>query len=360
MASIITDLGTYPPPFLLSPTIETEFSINSNTYRISYLWTADRSEQMDGFKYVAGQNAGTVTNGCQVDLYAVDANYVKTGDSLATATFTPSASALNTVAWAVAYTVTAGVTYLIEFKNVLGTPASNRFNLRHYRNWQLHGNNIPCWSFDGTNYFNQTDSQWGSLGLWPNYSSSGTVGVYASGNNALAGAGQQLYNTSGSRVARTGIKFNLQNPMRFRGIRTRLGNKTGTPTFMLQGELCSASAQLSTSATRCIVSTANVYTDFIWETPYDCAADTDYYAVVRPVDAAAGDASNYIFLSTYLALKPSVVQGAIQGSYYSLGSSVSFTEDTSRMPDFNLIFEVPVASGGSVIGVGNMRGGFIN
>ncbi len=330
---------------------------NSNTIRAGILFVASQSAAMTGFKYWFNTHTGTITSGCQVDLFAVDANYRPTGASLATATFTPADTSLNTINWSVAPTVVAGTMYCIVIQNLLGTPGSNFFKPVFFPQ----SYNPVIFSNDsGTTWFSAVNTSSQFAALFENYSGT-TYGPAMGLGGGLNGAiGAQLYNTSGVRTARQAVKVRFPYAVKLWGINCVGGNKTGTPTHQIVGEVSTVSASLATTPTQAPSANFAGNPVLIWwfdnTTVQTLAANTDYYVGVVPSGATAGDSSNYVRMSLYNtgSPNPTNVLGVVRGTYSSTASgNPSWTQDTSNEMSLTMYVEV-VASGGGTVGFCSM------
>lgn len=331
--------------------------------RIGFLFMASVSQNSTGFLYGSAANGGTVTNIARADLYAVDDNGAPTGASLANATFTPTASALNTVTWDTPAAVTAGTCYAIVLQNLDGTPATNKFSVTHTNTgnypWAdiVCGNNLLIASNDSGTTWNSWGSNQpvhlcGSMGAAPTYDSLGTD---SSAILVLGGSGNMptsLYNAAGSRTARAAIKWNCPKTVLLWGFTESFAGKVSTPTFNLMGEVCSASASLSTSSNLVNAASANsVRQMFWWSTPYRLLANTDYYIGATPSEVGDGSASKYCIASGYPPLLKTPTVGPIYGSYESTNSGTpSWSQSTSLMPNIRLFLEMPTMGGFTVLG----------
>lgn len=313
--------------------------------RFGIVFMARHTENLNGFKIQLDANGGT--GGTAVaELYAVDANGRPTGSVLATVTFAPTTNALNTGTFSAAYAVTSGTAYALVFKNTDGTPGTNNFRFKSM-DLDMWTGYAGLWSTDATNYL---------VGGYPaapivlTYATSGDEGPYCS---TLTGAGnpdQSLYNVSGSRVARNAIKFVPTRDLDLWKVAFMFRSKTGSPTFEIQGEVCSASASLSVSdfTFNAVNAASGIWGACHWGTPYRLTGGTTYYIGVSPVGANAGDASNLVTLQSYLSPIAPGTQGEILDSYCSSGATVSWTQATSlKAFQMELHCEIPASAGSS-------------
>jgi len=355
MPSVVYDLTSSTAfPFDFSWRHDSNGDMNSDTTWRAALFTADRTESMTGFDVHLGSNTGTVTNAFKADLYAVDANSHPTGASLATVTTTPVAGAPTAITWSTPYTVTNGTTYAIVIRNlnsVGGNGLSAGSNFFRLLGASKYIDNHPLTSTDSGAHWGLATSGIG-IALWVRYQTSGTKGVIAGVGGVGGGGGIQLYNTSGSRVARYAVRVRFPYAVKLWQISTHPGAlKSGTANYNLKAEVCSASAVLSTCTTRPYADQSTNGVDFRWDTPYELAANTDYYICVTPDGASAGDGSNHVRVLTANIFKPSVIVGPIKGSYSSTGTTVSWTEDTTKIPLFTMHFSA--AGGGGTVAYGH-------
>lgn len=337
-------------------------TVNSAAIRVGLLFTADRSASLTGFLLRIPSTGGTPTNALQANLYLTDSNHEPTGSSLATLTATPTSGSFQTFTWSSAYSVTSGVEYVIVIQNVDGTPATNLFRIGVAGSPIVFLRNLVVRSHDtAASWFASADAL--SALMFLSYAG-GTVGVpFANGSVATSGA-PNLYNTSGSRVARVANLVNFDKPALLYGFNIT-GNfwaTTGSPTHFMRGEVCSSSALLSTSNTRILPSTTNINRWVWWETPYELAADTDYYIGVTPDGATAGDASNYFNAPQHGSLQTptlAVLEAIFLGAYQSTASPGPTWSSLGTLLGMTLILGPAEVGGGSsgIRRAGGMAGG---
>jgi len=332
----------------------TTVNLNSATARVGAVFMARVSENMTGVLVAHNANTGAPT-GTQVDLYAVDANGLPTGSSLATATYTPTGSANNTVTFASAYGVTAGVCYALVWRNTTATPGSN------IPTFQVTSTDVMVGNLRLTS--SDSGSTWGAsfTGLVvicaPIYATFG-VDSYLPVNNASTTSGVPLYNTSGSRVAREAIKVNFEMDVLLWRSVFRFNSNVGSPSHSLISEVCSSSAVLSTStrSVPCAGIGSTTYQGWTWDIPYRLLANTDYYITIAPSGATAGDSSNYSRTQVARPLvKPATIGPLLDGFQSTASAAPSFSQTATYAPQCELFFEIPKPNQMYYAG---MRGGF--
>lgn len=353
MSAFVPDMNTSIVTWLFPPATAgtTLSSLNAAAIRWMVLFKADRSDTMVGFRIRLGANTGTPTSALQANLYALDANGEPTGSSLATATVTPTGSAINTIAWGTGYALTSGVEYGVVLQNVHATPASNFPTLVGISVPTPYGNYFTVSLDSGATWYYGISTSIMGVHFWAEYGG-GTVGIIVATGVSAGDKGAQLYNTSGSRVARTANKYNFPVPVRVFGLVELSGrNKTGSPTHDMKAEICSSSAVLATSSTRLSSANGNGNEIHLFENGYDLAADTDYYIGVTPDGATAGDASNYRRVQgTTTITSPTLADiGSICfGGYTSTAwPGPSWSADTSLMSFVLLISPIAGSGGGA-------------
>lgn len=315
----------------------TSVTINAATISMAAIFMAAYTQNITGCIVLHRTNTGSPT-GMACNLYAVDASGFPTGASLASATYTSTANAVNTITFGAPYAATAGTCYALVFTNGTATPASNNTQVMHSYD---QANNIALQSSDsGSTWTAIPVGQ--SLYCGPVYSGAGSVAPFLYSTLNVAAASVALYNTSGSRVARSGVKVNFASDVILHRVGVRFTTKTGSPTHSLVGEVCSSSASLSTSTSSLSSATyTNLTGLFNWDGGYRLLRNTDYYICVTPSGATAGDASNYarLLCSTAL-LKPANINPLID-FYQSTATSPSFSVDTAGVPAMELWVEIP-------------------
>jgi len=344
----------------------TAVQLSSASRYCGTVFMARVSEPMNGFLTAITAVTGTVTNGLQADLYAVDTTGKPTGASLATVTVTPAVGAM-TITWGTPYTVTAGTCYFVRIINVAGTPASNNFSINcsaagsaftcYYAgnllltsndsgaNWQSYGVNIngPGWQ--------------GSLCFAPTYGTFGSDAPAFCTGTGYAISNTKLYNAAGSRTARSAMKVNFEMDLLLWGVVVPLKGNVGSPTYDIQAEVCSASASLSVSDST--INGAGIADStrigFRWAVPYRLLANTDYYIGVTPVAVGNGTASVYSAVQICGTILKTPTSGPIKGFYESTAyGNPSWTQESSTKM-CHMIFQVEVP-GGMKINLG-MNGG---
>lgn len=301
--------------------------------RAGIVFRALRSENMTGFRTYTTSISGTVTNIARADLYAVDDNGLPTGASLGDATFTPVTNNFINVTWGTPYALTSGTCYCVLIRNTDAAPATNRW----YQG-VLPSDRIPP---PQAEYLYSTDAgvAWvqSSRGRWspvfaPIYATSNIVASLFphSNNSAACGFAEQLYNTSGSRIARVGIKVNFPVRVRLHRVIASIWSGGGT-TGNIIAEVCNADSVLSVADTK-VDSSVFVPTmrypvgPWDWVTPYTLEANTDYYVCIRLENATSGDSANYVSpeITNAWIVKPASF-GIIRDAVYSTGTSISWT-----------------------------------
>ena len=333
-------------------TTGSNYSINASSIHFGFIFRAPSNDTMTGFGMPHAGNTGTVASGAQADLYALGSDGLPTGASLATAIYTPTFGT-NIITWSSSYNVTADTCYAVVIKNILAEPASNYFVVNNTvttdtfldRLWLCSANSGATWQA------NSSLSQYANG--YPIYTTNGSYGLPFYGGSVWTGSPgiDAIYNTSGSRISVHAQKVNFNCTVKVRGIKFILG-KTGSPTFNLKGVICSSSSILSSSDSVWNAANTSVNGAVQWVTPYELAANTDYYVGISPVDATAGDASNYA--KTYQCSTGIAGNSLARttppwfGAYKSSGSSISFsTMATNEGGGFHLLLEIVGGLNGS-------------
>lgn len=343
--------------------LNSQYTINGANLRFAAAFRSpETNDSCTGFRFSCDGVFGTVTNIAVAELYAVDATTgYPTGSVLATATFTP-ANGMNVVTWASAYSTTASTIYAIVMKNVDGTPGTNYYRPRYGFNRNSGALKRLVISNDAGTSWNVISGS-GTLvpALAPNFATAGYYSELCTPDNGSGGNGLAIYNTSGSRVARSATKFVFTVPVKIFGV--SLGfSKANSPTFDLKAEICTASAVVATSTNTWNAADA-VPSAFFGFDGVELSADTEYYVCVTPVDASAGDSSNnvklYVFSTTTSALALPFTHGPFRQSYESTASpGPSWSANTNWYYSMYLHIGLPEpASGGGLLTHPGMAGG---
>lgn len=311
------------------------------------------TQNLTGFVISVTSVSGTVTSGAQADLFAVDSTGKPTGASLATVTWTPSAS-VSTQSFGTPYAVTAGTCYAIVIKNILGTPASNLFSIQSYTGASvtsgINANTLNLASVDGGTTWVAYASNLsghsfvGTSAIAPVYASYGTDCSYLCAGTGYTSSVTRLYNAAGTRTARCAIKWNAEIDVLLWGFTFPMKGNTGFPTYDLCGEVCSASASLSTSDStiNCAGVVDSSRVGFRWAVPYRLLANTDYYIGVTPVTVGNGTNSVYASAQTATPLMVSPTIGPIKGYYESTNSGTpSWAQDATKAAFIMPTIEIP-------------------
>lgn len=327
---------------------------NSAGIRIGGVWTAPYSGSVTGIR--AGDN-GPVGSGTGIvgfELYACGADHLPTGSALASGT-ADSAYSFRTYTFGTPYTVTAGSEYAFVLRNLHATPASNYF--RAVKGLASEGIAPFCAAIGS----NDAGATWDTFGNWqmsqrfsvsarmfPIYAVQGIVGP-KEGWTSSTGFTTALYNASGSRVARLGVQVNFGSAYKLHGFKARV-SKTGSPTFRLKGEVVDdAGNVVATSATTATSATLdNQWVAFSFEPAYTLLAGRDYYVVVTPDGATAGDASNYAKLESAATFMDVGSIGPVIKGVSSTGTTISWSNASATYTDMTPsigMFVEPVGGG---------------
>ena len=328
------------------------YQIDDATKKAGCVFVATGNGNMTGC-IVGGWAGSGGTNGLRVDLYAVGANGLPTGSSLANGTGTPQANGYVTITFGTPYTHSVGTTYALVCTNVHGTPATNYLRLaRDSTTWNSEYSTF-IQSTDGTNWVQDYNKLGVETAIYPVYATSGTLAPMF-GQGGYATVLTQLYNDTGSRRARLGLKINSPIQFKISGVWFNAA-KTGSPTFNVKAEICSASAVLATSGISEVPVSTNVSHLCQFATPYLISANTDYYVSITPNGDDDGDSSNYIRFTSWVYSVQTPTIGLFRGGYESTvnGSTPSWSATSTYSPQLAIYAEFPTLSssgGGSLVG----------
>lgn len=323
------------------------YRLNNANYRVFFRFKAPASQNLNSVTIVVSSTAGTLANIGTVNLYAVGADFRKTGAALATQAFTP-ANGIQTVTFGTPYGLTIGTYYIVEILNVDGTPASNRFDVS-VANYDSVG---PLANYAQSPISSATSTDTGTTNqsfvpsmhcqvTLATYGVHGTV-IWASDATA-SGSGIALYNASGSRIARQASRFNFANERSIIGVGFAPAI-SGSPTHRLKAELIIAGSVVATSDSQPAVQVASMG-GCVFSSAYAVPALTDVNLAITPEGASDGDASNFFRVYGSSVFNLGGDSGILKGSFESTGTSVSWSAAPYIFGIFP-IFEDTVDSGG--------------
>lgn len=335
--------------------------LNAAAQRYGCVFKARVSENMTGFKFASGTNAGTVTNIAQADLYAVDSNGYPTGASLAAATFTPANSSTNTVTWGTPYAVTAGTCYAVVLSNLDGAPTTNKYGVGYCGSNYLvfnetfqYANNLWLASIDsGTTWEPSAvlpPTKGGSLVFAPIYDTFGTDCQAMIGTEpGVAYTTTLLYNAA-DRKARLAVRVNLPCFALLRSVAVSFAAKAGSPAYALVGEVCSATASLSVSTSAVTAAaSSNLPIVFWWDSPYRLSPGVDYYIGVTPSEVGNGASGTTARLNRNMPILKTPTIGPMYESYESTASpGPTWSEVATYCFAVGIGLEIPAQQVGTV------------
>lgn len=288
---------------------------------------------------------GLVNNIGLWSLYAVNPNtMLPTGSPLASNVFTPVAS--TWMSFSMSVSTSGGAFYALVLLNIDIAPSSNYYRVGQM--WDLGGTShrattgfFGLRSADGGSTWstlkmqNAVGGRWSSAG-WYTYPLSSTIST---------NSGVLLYNHSASnRVARSANKWVFPVSVRLYTLSSPL-QRVGNPTFNVKGEVIHSSGTVVASSMNVVSLAAENDGPYLFPGVVLEAGET-YYLGVTPVDATAGDASNYG--------RPRVADQVYAGDY-ALGPMKRGAYSTSVTPSWTA--EPPLAQVVYVQPVGSAGGG---